>query len=153
MPTVGIWGMGIPLSQELSPEGEVKLLKRRVCSGGQGQRGWQSGLGWGWLQVLGGGELGSLSWCFYNILIYSREFLGLSSPWSPDTQGLSASFFPLLIPNLLTQPETNIMCLRALVVGTGENQDFTHSWNINVCERGCSKNVSQKNIHNVHLQF
>lgn len=100
-----------------------------------------------------GGELGSLSWCFYNILIYSREFLGLSSPWSPDTQGLSASFFPLLIPHLLTQPETNIMCLRALVVGTGENQDFTHSWNINVCERGCSKNVSQKNIHNVHLQF
>lgn len=80
-------------------------------------------------------------------------FLGLSSPWGPDTQGLTASFFPLLIPHLLTQPETNIVCLRALVVGTGENQDFTHSWNKNDCERGCSKNVSQENIHSVHLQF
>lgn len=54
--------MEVPLSQELSPGGEVKLLKRRVCMGGQGQQGWQSGLGWGWLQVLEGGELGSLSW-------------------------------------------------------------------------------------------
>ena len=41
--------MGVPLSQELSPGGEAKLLKRRVCTGGQGQRGRQSGLGWGWL--------------------------------------------------------------------------------------------------------
>lgn len=147
----GVWESPYPRSisrgRSQTPKKKGVLWWARAMS-------WQSGLGWwGWLQVLGGRELGSLSWCFYNILIYNRGFLGLSSPWGPDTQGLSASFFPLLIPHLLTQPETNIVCLRALVVGTGENQDFTHSWNINVCERRCSKNVSQENIHSAHLQF